>query len=473
MEEIRLVGIAQGGDHLEFIGPDEVHVVAPVDDALRQAVQQVVLRRAAAAPDRGDRSDAMTPRQVQAIIRAGADTAEAARISGWTEEKVTRFETPILAERAHISRIARGTVLRGRASDGSVATLDQRVSERLAHRGVPSDDLSWDARRADGAPWTVLLTFRAGGRQREASWHFDIRDHSLEALDDEARWLSEDEQHSDTLLGARTVTPSSRRVYDVEAEGGFDRHEDLQELSAHHPALREARARSRAERAHPAQETPQGSEEHEVAPIDLVSAIRERSTARQRRRPGKRQSTPTHQPPAARTPDVVEPDYSEPELPLEGMPEVGDEPQHEAADDVVDTVQPEDLAEGFEETAGFEETEGFEDNPPLEPDSEVGLADLEAPVEDAGDDNADYGVADDTDYGVAEEDLEPQRSGTEVLEDIFAERNPEPETNPAADEHAEPELAPARKPKSSRRAKGRPSVPSWDDIMFGAKDDRS
>ena len=39
-----------------------------------------------------------------------------------------------------------------------------------------------------------MVTFAAGGRQRQASWHFDLADRTVTAIDDEARWLSEEEE---------------------------------------------------------------------------------------------------------------------------------------------------------------------------------------------------------------------------------------------------------------------------------------
>ena len=64
----------------------------------------------------------------------------------------------------------------------------------MRERGVDPETTTWDAYRApDARNWTVALTFAAGGRQRQASWSFDPVLRTVEATDDEARWLSADE----------------------------------------------------------------------------------------------------------------------------------------------------------------------------------------------------------------------------------------------------------------------------------------
>ena len=68
-----------------------------------------------------------------------------------------------------------------------------------------------------------MVTFAAGGRQRQASWHFDLADRTVTAIDDEARWLSEEEEPAPGPIPAPHLSTSPSRsttVYDVEAEGG-------------------------------------------------------------------------------------------------------------------------------------------------------------------------------------------------------------------------------------------------------------
>lgn len=285
MQDLQLIGVHEDGEHLLLSGAEGARFRMPVDEPLRAAIRH---DRPRLGQLRTDNDGGLRPRDVQALIRAGASAEETAERAGWPVEKVHRYEGPILAEREHVAGLARDARLRTRngASSGSSApTLSARVSERLKGRGVDPRAARWDSWRADDGPWTVVLTFAAGGRQRQASWSFDLADRAVFAVDDEARWLSEEEQLAAGPIPAPHLASASvrtTRVYDLEAEGG----------------LRTSVA-----------------PDHHDEPIDLMTAMRERTTARSRRKPGGRRGsahTPTNVPGAG---DHV-PDQA---LPLEDL----------------------------------------------------------------------------------------------------------------------------------------------------------
>jgi hypothetical protein len=151
----------------------------------------------------------MRPREVQALIRAGFSAEEVAERSGWAVEKVARYEGPILAEREYVAGLARAVRVRGRGGSGSTApTLAARVSQRLSGRGVDPALAEWDSARTEGGEWTVVVTFPAGGRERQARWAFDVPARTVAAVDDEARWLSEEDTSGSTSpLPAPTWCP--------------------------------------------------------------------------------------------------------------------------------------------------------------------------------------------------------------------------------------------------------------------------
>jgi hypothetical protein len=139
----------------------------------------------------------------------------------------------VLAEREHITGLARAVVLRRRSSEPSPPTLASRVEQRLAARGVDGRENIWDSWRPEDGPWIVSLRFSAGGREREAHWVFDLSTRTVTPQDDEALWLSEDEKPPAAPLPAPhlsavpTVTAApagsaSDRLYDIDAEGGLD-----------------------------------------------------------------------------------------------------------------------------------------------------------------------------------------------------------------------------------------------------------
>lgn len=187
MEQLQFTAVHEDGQHLVLSSPDGTEFRLPIDERLRS-----VLRSRGPAADVP--ATQLSPRDVQAMIRAGQTAAEVAEITGWPVERVARFEAPITAEREHVAGLARAAHVRGRGTEGVVPTLGSRVMERLEARGVDPENTSWDATRPAGGPWTVVVSFVAGQRQRAAAWRFEPADRTVEALDDEARWLSEDEQ---------------------------------------------------------------------------------------------------------------------------------------------------------------------------------------------------------------------------------------------------------------------------------------
>ncbi|WP_330473573.1 septation protein SepH [Terrabacter sp. C0L_2] len=252
MQHLRLVGVHEDGLHLLLADDEGNRYSVPLDEALRAAARR---DRPRLGQLQIEVSGGLRPKDVQSMIRAGMTAEEVAERAGWTVEKVHRYEGPILAEREHVAGLARQVRLRPRGgSHGGAPTLDARVSERLRTREIDAGAVRWDSRRTDKGAWTVLLAFNAGGREREAAWQFDPLARTVSAVDDEARWLSEDEdQQAPGPIPAPHLAASTRpsRVYDVEAEGG---------VGAAVPRRREGET------------------------VDLMAAMRERSSQRGRRR---------------------------------------------------------------------------------------------------------------------------------------------------------------------------------------------
>ncbi len=261
MQDLRLIGVHEDGAHLLLADASGGRYRVALDESLRAAARR---DRPRLGQLQIEIEGGARPRDVQAMIRAGFSADEVAERTGWTVEKVHRYEGPILAEREHVARLGRTVRLRHRGPTTGVygqpvaaQTLEERVLQRLGTRGVAPEQLSWDSWRRDGAEWAVVAIFAAGGRQRQATWSFDVPTRSLLARDDEARWLSEDEPTAPDA--PRPPAP----VYDVEADGG------LQAPSGRH-----------RQPARPAD------------PVDLMAAMRERSGVRARRGSGRRRLEP-------------------------------------------------------------------------------------------------------------------------------------------------------------------------------------
>ncbi|MFH5823043.1 septation protein SepH [Georgenia sp. AZ-5] len=214
MVELELLGLHGDGEHLTLSDVEGRRYRLPIDDALRAAVRRD--RPGLEAMRAGEAS--LRPKDIQTLIRAGARVEEVAEQSGLSVEHVRRYEGPVLAERAWVVQQAQAQRL---GHDSDAPRLGDLVVDRLAARGVPTATLQWDAVRRPGGPWEVLVTFVAGGREREARWHVDLSAHTLHAVDDESRWLSETEV-GPTAHPRRHLTPvgaRSRLQEDADAPG--------------------------------------------------------------------------------------------------------------------------------------------------------------------------------------------------------------------------------------------------------------
>lgn len=214
MQDLRLVGVADDGAHVLLVGTDGTRFRLPLDEALLAAVRRDRPRLGQLQIEVGG----LRPREVQELIRTGLSTQEVADRSGWTVEKVRKFEVPVLAEREYVANLARAANP-GRDSR-TAATLEDRAHERLRQRGVPLDHLSWDSARVETGVWTVQLVFPAGGRERTAQWRFDPKARYLRAVNDDARWLSEDDDPEYGIPTPHVAASADPRdqVFDVEAE---------------------------------------------------------------------------------------------------------------------------------------------------------------------------------------------------------------------------------------------------------------
>jgi hypothetical protein len=213
MVELELLGLHGDGEHLTLTDEDGRRYQVPIDDALRAAVRR----------DRPKLHDlpvdgaSLRPKDIQALIRAGASVAEVAERSGLDEERVRRYEGPVVAERTWVVQQAQNQRV-GHETDAP--RLGDLVLDRLAARGVEPGTLDWDAVRHPGQSWEVVATFVAGEKEREARWEVDLAARTLHAVDDEARWLSETEIGT-SAHPRRHLSPvgARGRVFDVEADG--------------------------------------------------------------------------------------------------------------------------------------------------------------------------------------------------------------------------------------------------------------
>ncbi|ADG74595.1 DNA-binding protein [Cellulomonas flavigena DSM 20109] len=209
MGELELVGLHEDGEHLVLVAPDGQRFRLRIDDPLRAAVRR---DRPQLEQLRAEQAGALSPREIQSRIRAGATAQEVADAAGVPVEAVRRYEGPVLAEREYVAEQAQATRV-GR--DSGAPLLGELVTDRLAARGVDVASLSWDAAREGTGPWAVLARFVVADEPRVARWTYDPVRRTVVADEDEARWLSETE--IDEPVSRRHLAAVRDVVFDLAA----------------------------------------------------------------------------------------------------------------------------------------------------------------------------------------------------------------------------------------------------------------
>ena len=213
MRELELDGIHDDGEHVLLVDSDGERYTLRIDKALRAAVRS---DRPALSMIQVADSAPLRPREIQAMLRSGRSAEDIAEASEIALERVRRYEGPVLAEREWTAQRAR-TFPVGR---GGPALTDV-VRERLAAREA-TGDIAWDAWRRQDGTWTLELTFSAGGRTRQAHWVADLDNRSVSPVDDEARWISDEDAPPEPSRTRGRLQAVKSAVYDLEADGSLD-----------------------------------------------------------------------------------------------------------------------------------------------------------------------------------------------------------------------------------------------------------
>ena len=132
----------------------------------------------------------LSPKEIQAKIRAGASVEQVAAASGSDIARIRRFAHPVLLERYRAAELA--TAAHPLLADGpAVLTLLETISTALVARGLEPDGLSWDAWRNEDSRWTVQLAWKAGRSDNIAHFCFTPGAHggTVTAVDDAASEL--------------------------------------------------------------------------------------------------------------------------------------------------------------------------------------------------------------------------------------------------------------------------------------------
>jgi hypothetical protein len=436
MRTARPVGLSQDGQFLIVETGDGDQISVPADADLRQ-----LLRNRPRPHLETGMEHAMTPREIQMRIRAGASVEEIAESSGMPIARVEAFAAPVIAERNHIAGLAQVGSVRRTGEPTGHRTLRAAVGDRLKERGVNPDSVEWDSFKMDDGRWSISARYRLEQADRVAVFYFDQRGRFSVSGNDEARWsIGEPAVEAD----AGSSRTSRTHIEDVDTEPTLKLAGPAEELAL----LRAVETDDYA--THP-QPEPEVNLEPEAEPEAQLEAEVPDDSADE----------------YGTGPDLV---AVPEEAPAEPNGSSADEPSQ--LDLLYDLLGHDGYAE--------DSIRVFE-----------GLSDATAVPEVAN--NAWQDAADEESYPAepSAEDAEPtskpdDAAGSAPEPEIFADgatqealpgAHHEPVENGAADaasdassddSAAEAQEAPEPKPAARSRKRKRASVPSWDEIMFGS-----
>ncbi|HVE99530.1 MAG TPA: septation protein SepH [Mycobacteriales bacterium] len=185
MRELHVVALSSDGKHLVLAakkGSLKGTYLVKVGPRLHRALNGELNADSAAAPPPAE--SALTPKEIQARLRAGQTPERVARAAGVPVERVTRFYGPVLSERAQIIAAAREAVLVRARRGPSAAPLGESVTANLIAKGAPAgEDEVWSAHRRDDGSWVVGITATTRGRERLAQWLWTPASREVKALD--------------------------------------------------------------------------------------------------------------------------------------------------------------------------------------------------------------------------------------------------------------------------------------------------
>jgi len=201
MQDLRIVSVEDGW--LLLVADDGSRFRLAIDETLHARVRQSV-------PDQGS-GRKLSPKEIQAHIRAGMSAIEVARITGASIDYIERFEGPVLAEREFVIDSALAVPVHTAADDplGASRTFGTAILERL--REVGGEQERW-ASWKEPTGWIVGLSFTAQEVEHDARWQFDPRKHTLSPVNAEAIRLSQQGSAPEPLVPRlRAVAPAEER----------------------------------------------------------------------------------------------------------------------------------------------------------------------------------------------------------------------------------------------------------------------
>jgi hypothetical protein len=156
------------------------------------------------------RETGVSPKEIQARLRAGESPEQIANAAGVPVARVERFAGPVLSERERIIEEARAAYVSRNRRGASLLPLGDAVDAALAETSsLRPDSVSWTARRLESGHWLVQVAYVARARARTAAWVYEPHTRAVTASDTASAALG---HVSDDAAPRRTAAAVTRRT---------------------------------------------------------------------------------------------------------------------------------------------------------------------------------------------------------------------------------------------------------------------
>lgn len=227
MVDLEVLGATPDGTAVILTDSEGTRYSLPITEELRIAVRRPLRDLASTSGISANKK--IRPKEIQTLMRAGVSAAEIAANHDMEVESLERFESPILAERAYAAEQGRNARI---SREATAPTLGELVVNRLAARGIDPEHTTWDATRNPGEPWHVNVTFVQDATEHIATWKLNQAGRSVEAIDQEATWLTETTTPAGPQRGAIPLHPAPEPAETEEVEQVQGTEQLLDELNA-------------------------------------------------------------------------------------------------------------------------------------------------------------------------------------------------------------------------------------------------
>lgn len=185
MARLYLVGFTTDLKNLVFAtrrGAKSGSYLVTVDGRLRRTLDEIdrleIEKNSASKPARAapERSSKLTPKEIQAMLRAGKSPEDVAEVAETDVAWIEKFTPPILAEMAGVvDAVLSSSISKPRLGRSSAPVRDAIEANLVEKRSGISPEVieeGWRAVRKDGL-WEVTLRYTTRGRLRKATFAYE------------------------------------------------------------------------------------------------------------------------------------------------------------------------------------------------------------------------------------------------------------------------------------------------------------